>query len=262
LKQTKKEKIDLWSEVSSDFIRAYAYEHGGEIYNFMNKYEIGHSAYGKMMDAVGRTKHVLAHRLYGHHLIYDFPYNSPENIPVFLEHELSDLFTKTGLPVFPGDLLENTPLLKYCSKLTKNWNFVNGFDVLAGTIAIWQGVEKVSEAFNYELTIDTFSDFAKTFGVGALEVAVALSSANPFLLIAASLHLTSGIRALLNDSATIKFRKNIDTLFIEFSIDSFNVKKYIKQYNINNEVGDLSINKTVKLYSLNEKFNEYKIPNN
>jgi hypothetical protein len=248
LKQTEKEIVDTLSEVSSDFIRAYAYGHGEKIYDFMNKFEIGHSAYGRMMDAVGRTKHILAHRLYGHHLIYDFPYSSPKNIPAFLEHELSDLFTKMGLPIFPGELLENTPLLKYCSNLTKNWNFVNGFDVLAGTIAIWQGVEKVSEAFNYELTIDTFSDFAKTFGIGALEVAIALSSANPFLLIAAGLHLTSGVRALLNDSATINFRKNIDTLFIEFSLDSFNVQRYIAKYNIQKEIKEYSLKNNASEY--------------
>jgi hypothetical protein len=217
----------------------------------MDKFEIGHSAYGKMMDEVGKTKRVLAHRLYGHHLIYDFPFSSPENIPAFLEHELSDLFTKMGLPIIPGELLENTPLLKYCKKLKNNWNFVNGFDILAGTIAIWQGVEKVSEAFNYELTIDTFSDFAKTFGVGALELAIALSSANPFLLIAAGLHLTSGIRALFNDSATIKFRTNINTLFIEFSVDAFNIQRYIATYSIQNEI---------KEYSLKNNINEYLFP--
>lgn len=248
MRKTEKERIIKLSEVSSDFIRAYAYEHGDKIYDFMNEFEIGHSTYGKMMDAVGRTKKVLAHRLYGHHLIYDFPYNSPENIPAFLEHELSDLFTKMGLPIIPGELLENTPLLKYCKKLTKNWNFVNGFDILAGTIAIWQGVEKVVEAFRYELTIDTFSDFAKTFGVGVLEFAIALSSANPFLLIAADLHLASGVRALLNDSATIKFRKNINTLFIEFSIDSFNVQRYIDTYGIQEKINEYSLKNNISEY--------------
>ncbi|MDR2718687.1 MAG: hypothetical protein LBB89_11590 [Treponema sp.] len=257
MKQTEKDCHNTLYEVSSDFIRAYSYKHGKEIYDFMNKFEIGRSAYGEMMDAVGRTKQVLAHRLYGHHLIYDFPYNSSENILAFLEHELSDLFTKMGLPIFPGELLENTPLLKYCNKLTKNWNFVNGFDILAGTIAIWQGIEKVSEAFNYELTIDTFSDFAKTFGVGALELAIALSSANPFLLLAAGLHLTSGIRGLFNDGATIIFRKNIKSLLIEFSLDCFNIKEYIKTYNINNEIDNFLFTKTEVSYSIGEQIKKY-----
>ena len=248
MKQTEEEYIDKLKEVSSDFISAYAYKHGREIYDFMNKFEIGHSVYGKMMDAVGRTKKVLAHRLYGHHLIYDFPYSSHENVPAFLEHELSDLFTKMGLPIIPGEILENTPLLKYCKKLTKNWNFVNGFDILAGTIAVWQGVEKVSEAFNYELTIDTFSDFAKTFGIGVFELAIALSSANPFLLIATGLHLTSGVRALFNDSATIIFRKNIDTLFIEFSVDCFNVQRYTTTYGIQEKIKEYSLENNISEY--------------
>jgi hypothetical protein len=248
-----------FGEFASYYIRDYAYTHGNKIYDFMNKYDIGHSAYGSMMDAIGRSKNVVAHRLYGHHLIFDFPFDTPGNIPAFLEHELSDLFTKMGLPILPGELLENTFLLKYCKTLTKNWNFVNGFDLLSGTIAIWQGIEKISEAFNYELSIDTFSDFAKTFGIGALEFAIALSSANPFLLIAAGLHLTSGIRALFNEGATILFRKNIKSLFIEFSIGSFNVKKHIDLYNINNEIENLSINNSIKSYLLNDRFNEYKI---
>jgi hypothetical protein len=254
------EKIAELGETSAAYIRDYAYKHGDCIYNFMDQYNIGHSEYGKMMDAVGKTKHVIAHRLYGHHIIYDFPLKTPKNIPAFLEHELSDLFTKMGLPILPGELIENTPLLKYCSKLSNNWNFVNGFDILFGTIAIWQSIEKVSQAFNYEITIDTFDDFAKTFGVGALELAIAISSANPFLLIAASLHLTSGIRALFNDRATILFRKNISTLMIEFSLDSFNIQKYIKMYNISNETIDYSINNKLKVYSFDNKLNEYKLP--
>jgi hypothetical protein len=246
--ENSKEKIAELSEASSVYIRDYAYKHGDSIYNFMNQYNVGHSEYGKMMDAVGRTKHVMAHRLYEHHMLYDFPLKTPENIPAFFEHEFSDLFTKMGLPILPGELIENTPLLKYCSKLSKNWNFVNGFDILSGTIAIWQGVEKVSQAFNYEITIDTFGDFAKTFGVGALELAIAISSANPFLLIAASLHLTSGIRSLFNDGATIKFRKNIETLFIEFTLGDFNVARYIKMYNIKEELKNYSLNNNINGY--------------
>jgi hypothetical protein len=257
--QTSKDTFEKISEVSSYYLRDYAYKHGNKIYNFMNKYEVGHSAYGKMMDAIGRTKHIMAHRLYGHHLIYDFPFEAPENIAVFLEHELSDLFTKMGLPILPGELIENTTLLKYCSKLSQNWNFVNGFDILSGTIAIWQGIEKVSEAFSYELTIDTFGDFAKTFGVGTLELAIALSSANPFLLIAAGLHLTSGIRALFNDGAVIKFRKNINTLFIEFSVDAFNIQKYIKEYAINDVVKVHSVKNAIGKYSINNFIDEYKL---
>jgi hypothetical protein len=82
-------------------------------------------------------------------------------------------------------------------------------------------------------------------------LAIALSSANPFLLIAAGLHLTSGIRALLNDSATIKFRTNINTLLIEFSVDAFNIQRYIATYSIQNEI---------KKYSLKNNINEYLFP--
>jgi hypothetical protein len=259
VKTTEKQQIDMLNNVSTDYIRDYAYKHGKEIYNFMNKYGVGHSAYGKIMDAAAKGKGVLAHRLYGHHLIYDFPLDSPENIPAFLEHELSDIFTKQGLPILPGELLENTPLLKYCKGLTRNWNFLNGFDILSGTVAIWQGVETAIASFNDELTVDTFDDFAKTFGVGALELAIAVSSANPLLLIAAGLHLTSGIRALLNDGAVIYFRRNINTLFIEFTLDSFNIQNYIKEYSINNTLNEFSVDNALNEFSIDNTLNEFSI---
>jgi len=45
--------------------------------NFLaDKYKIGQNDYGALMDAAAKGKQVMAHRLYGHHLIYDFPLNS------------------------------------------------------------------------------------------------------------------------------------------------------------------------------------------
>jgi hypothetical protein len=259
MKNKFKDNTKKYCELSSHFIKEYAYKHGDEIYTFMDKYDIGCSTYGKMMDAIGRAKNTVAHRLYGHHLIFDFPYASPQNIPAFIEHEFSDLFTKMGLPILPGELIENTPLLKYCNKLTKNWNFINGFDLLSGTIAIWQGIERTTEAFNYELSIDTFSDFARTFGIGTLEFAIAISSANPLLLIAASLHLTSGIRALFNDGSTILFRKNLKSILMEFSLDSLNINKYIEFFTMRNELSKYSINNELIESSLKNEIEKYSI---
>jgi hypothetical protein len=252
-------KMGRLGEVTTYYIRDYVYKHGNDIYNFMNKYDIGHSTYGSLMDGIGRTKKVLAHRLYGHHLIFDFPFDTPKNIPAFIEHEFSDLFTRMGLPILPGELLENTQLLNYCNTLSNNWNFINGFDILSGTIAIWQGVEKVLSAFNNEMSINTFYDLANTFGIGTLEFVLSLSSANPFLLIAAALHLTSGIRALFNDGATILFRKYIVHFSIEFAIESFNVNNYIELYNVNSAIENLSIGKRIESYSLNNQLNNYGI---
>ena len=230
------------NEISSHYLREYAYENGDKIYAFMEKYGIGESAYGALMDSAAKGKHVLAHRLYGHHLIYDFPLSDPNKIPAFLEHELSDLFTKMGLPVIPGEMLENTELLKYCKGLSKNWNFVNGFDLLAGTIALWQGIEKINETFIKGYSVDTFEEFANTLGIGALELALAMSSANPLLLIATILHLTSGIKGLINDGSVIFFRKNFENVLIEFSMNSLNINAYLKSYSIDNSINTLSIN--------------------
>ena len=110
--------------LESSALREYAYSHGKDIYDFMNKYDIGKSAYGSLMDKAAEGQQVIAHRLFGHHLIYDFPINDKKEIAAFLEHEFSDLFTKQGLPIIPGEVLHDAGMIKYCNSLTNNWNFI------------------------------------------------------------------------------------------------------------------------------------------
>ncbi len=211
--------------IGRHYLRNQAHRHGDEIYAFMKRFGIGESAYGKMMDAAAKGKGVMAHRLYGHHLAYDFPIQDPAHIWDFLEHELSDLFTKQGLPILPGELVENTPLLKYCARLTDNWNFLNGFDVLSAVASIHQASADLRSAISESMSVDTLPDMARTLGLGAIELALAVSSANPFLLIGAVLELTAGIRGFCNSGAQIYMRIQTDCLAIEFDVDSLNLQK-------------------------------------
>jgi len=194
-----------------------------KIAKFMDKHNIGKSEYGKLMDMVGREKGVFLHRLYGHHLVYDFPINQPEHIIDFLVHEFSDLFTKNGLPIIPGELLENAP--GWLKKLTittnepcKNWNFINGFDLLAGTIAIFTASRDLRSAIVNEMSVESLGDFAKTIGVGIFELAVAISTANPLLLIGSIIELTAGIKTPL-------WRRLIDYLLSK----KYSLKKLCKK---------------------------------
>ena len=155
-----KENNDLPCNLSSNFIRGYAYKNGNAIYEFMDKFEIGKSNYGRIMDAAAKGKGVIAHRLYGHHLIFNLPLGSPQKIKPFAEHIFSDLFTKQGIPIIPGEILENTHLLKICDKLTNSWDFVNGFDILAATVAFYRGFDKFKKIINYDMSINDFKDFA------------------------------------------------------------------------------------------------------
>ena len=131
---THKDYYEYLSDVGSSWLSEFAYhgqlygKHGpqlmdkslcDEIAAFMDKYGIGKSEYGKLMDALGKKKAFL-HRLYEHHLIHDFPIKNPEDIIDFLVHEFSDLFTKNGLPIIPGELLEDAPA--WLQKLTRNPN--------------------------------------------------------------------------------------------------------------------------------------------
>lgn len=250
----KKNQYDLFNDAAASTIREYAYQNGSQIYDFMKKYHIGESQYGKIMDAAAQGKKVIAHRLYGHHLVYDFPIDSSENIGPFLEHLFSDLFTKQGIPIIPGEILENTGLLKVCDKLKGSWNFVNGFDLLAGTVSIYQGFERFQSAMKEEMSVDDFKDFAQTIGVGAMELAIALSTANPFLLIGSVLHLTSGLKGMLNDGAVIYFKNIQRSLTIEFAVDSLNVKAYLDEYSVHRAVESISVEN-----SLNEIILPYKL---
>lgn len=235
-------------EIEAAILREHAYKHGKDIYEFMNKYDIGKSAYGKLMDQAGRGKNVMAHRLYGHHLVYDFPLDDLGNTSDFFEHILSDIFTKQGIPILPGEILNDLGLLNVCDKLKGSWNFVNGFDILSGTIAIYKGLDKFKKAYDGIESVDDFKDLANTFGIGSLELAIALSTANPFLLIGAVLHLSSGLQGLINDGTVIYFSKLHNALSVKFSVEALNVNAYLDSISLDSSSDNLSL--TAELDSL------------
>ena len=245
----KNERMKL-SQIASDYLREYSYAHGNEIFTFMKVNGIGESAFGQLMDAAAKGKGVIAHRLYGHHFLYNFPINNMKDVAPFLEHLFSDLFTKQGLPIIPGELLKDKNILKCCDSIKRSWNFVNGFDILSGTIAIYSGVFDFKNAFIDGLTIDSFGDFIKTSGYGALEVAIAFSTANPFLLIGGILSLTSGLKGLLNSNATVFFRNIQYGLTLEFAVNSLSIEAYLKNYKLGEAIKSYTVEKNILNYSV------------
>lgn len=248
------ENKDILEDASLAYLRDYAYKNGRAIYDFMDKNKIGASAYGSMMDQAAKGKGVIAHRLYGHHLIYDFPVNDIKQVAPFLEHLFSDIFTKQGLPIIPGEILDNLGLLKCCDSIKRSWNFVNGFDILGGTVAIYKGLDEFKKSFVIGMSVDDFEDFAKTIGVGALELAIAMSTANPFLLIGSILHLTSGLKGMLNEGSVIYFKNLHKGLTIEFSTDSLKIDRYINKYSIEESIKGKSLDTHLKRKALPYKY--------
>lgn len=248
------ENDNTLDSIAVNYIRDYAYKNGGHIYDFMDANKIGHSAYGKLMDASAKGKGVIAHRLYGHNLLFDFPVENIHDIAPFLDHLVSDLFTKQGLPIIPGEVLKDVGLLKCCDSIRKSWNFVNGFDILSGTVAIYQGVETFKNHFVSGDSIETIHEVANTLGVGVLELAIAMSTANPFLFIGGILSLTSGLEGLLNDGAIVYFVNRNKTLSLEFSYDALNLETYIKKFRIENEIKDLTVKSAIKDLKFPYKF--------
>lgn len=206
------------------------------IYKFMKKYEIGESEYGTIMDIAAEGKHIMAHRLYGHHIIYDFP-DEFNKIPDFLLHETSDLFTNMGLPILPGDLIENTKIIKYCKHISHpNWNFINGFDILAATASIYTGSKMYLKTLKEEIAVENIKDIANTFGVGAIELALACSTANPFLLFGSFLHIASGIKGICNDGAVIYFDKVTNHWRLQVSFKKYSMQYFAKNNKIDSKI--------------------------
>ncbi len=229
------------NQLASMYIREVGYKYGNKIYEFMDKFDIGKNYYGKIMDAAAHGKGVIAHRLYGHHFIYDIPIENPQYILQFYEHLFSDLFTRQGLPILPGEILEDVGLLKVCDKLTKNWNFINGFDILTATVSIYSSLPKFKKAIKGSYTINSIDELAKQLGVGAIELAIAISSANPFLLIAAILEITSDVLGIFNKGDRIFFDATNQKLTLTFSIKSLDLNSKIKQLSLNTKISSFKI---------------------
>lgn len=198
---------------ADDILSAYS-KKSDAVYDIMEKYQIGHSEYGRLMDKAGKGKHTMAHRLYGHHILYDFPINNPNQILAFLEHLLSDSFTKMGLPILPGDILEDVGMLKWCNSLEHNWNFVNGFDVLSGTVALIQGIQSFQKCFSQEGDDRSARSLAMQIGIGTFELLIAASTYNPFLLIGSLLTMTSGMAGFIRKGTRAHIEYNRNRLII------------------------------------------------
>lgn len=227
--------------------------HHQPIYQWMKDYGLGESAYGKLMDAVGRRKGVFDHRHFGHHVVYDFPFGNLDNAPDFIEHLLiSDFFTKQGIPIIPGEFLESSGIREFCKVQTLRWNFVNAFDLLAGTLAIYDGCRNIKTYWNGDNSIESFAELAKQLGVGTTELAIAVSTQNPFLLIGAALHLAGTTKGILTSPSKAYFRKILGQYVLVVAPVDFSIGKCWEEY-------ELSVERSWKGYSPHEVLAAYKL---
>ncbi len=207
------------------------YSHDAPIYLWMKNNGLGESSYGAIMDAVGRRPGIFDHRHFGHHVIYDFPIGDLRNAPDFLEHLLiSDFFTKQGIPLVPGELLEEAGIRELCTVKTLQWNFVNAFDVLSGTLAIYGGYKNISTYWDGQESIESFTDLAKQLGVGVLELAIAASTKNPFLLFGATLQLAGTMRGVFTSPTKAYFRRIAGQYVLVFAPYEFSIQNCWKEY--------------------------------
>lgn len=246
ISSTEREKLD---RIASQILREKAYQL--PIYEWMKKNGIGESEYGRYLDSMGRQEHVFHHRLFGHHPIYDFPFNNPEKIPEFLEHVwFSDSATKQGLPILPGDFIKNTNVLKFCSQKTIEWNFVNAFDLLSGTLAIYAGYKNCVKYFDEVESIESFSELSKQVGIGILELALSIKNTNPFLLIGAILQIAGSIKGVFNDASNIYFRKIYNQYYFIVTGPEMNIEKVIDSYYLEDADLENKLSSNVKSYYL------------
>lgn len=244
------------NELASKFLSDYGYNHSKDIQKFINKHKIGKSEVGKLMDLKGKGREAV-HRLYGHHIVYDFPIENPKEIKDFIEHIFSDLFTNQGIPILPGEMLEDLNLLKYCKRLQgrENWNLVNGFDILTATISIYSSTKSLSKVLNSNYSIDTFEDFAKKLGVGALELAIAMSTCNPFLFIGAILEITSGIIATLNEGSRVYIEISNNKFRLDVKNNMLSLGESNKRLSLEYKTNQFFLQKDINRFGIDEKLN-------
>ncbi|MEQ9279399.1 MAG: hypothetical protein RLN83_07855 [Balneola sp.] len=230
-------KRERYSEISSHYIREYAYQNGDNIYDWMKKNGIGESEYGKYLDSLGRDKGFFNHRLYGHQPLYDFPFEAPENIPDFLEHILiSDLFTKQGLPIIPGEIIKDQNLKPYFNSIGYEWNFMNGFDLLASSLAVYNNYKLSLKYFKGEVAISTIDELAKHIGVSGIHIALALHTCNPLLVISSLISMGGAIAGTTNSNYRIYFNKVARMYSVDKSEKNHDPTNIVGSYDANNVV--------------------------
>ena len=236
-----------WQEASSHYIRQYAYDNGDYIYRWMKNNGIGESAYGRLIDSFGQKPGVFYHRLHGHHPVYDFPISNPEDIPDFLEHIfISDFFTKQGLPVIPGEIMENNFVKQIFNDVGMDWNFVNAFDLLAGTLAIYNNYKITSQYWSGTASLDSLHEIAKILGVTTIHIALAFSSHNPLLLLSSLISVAGTLKGLLNNKQVIYFKKVGNSFSVTATTSSFDLDKITPSYAVNNVVGSYQLKNYLK----------------
>ncbi len=273
-----------FSSIASDYINTYISKNSHNkqgIYAFMKKYKIGESEYGEFIDILGRSNseiknylekninnlneqmvcklqeiiesnvNYIAHRLRGHHLIADFPYNDLQKIPDFLEHVLiSDFPTPMGLPIIPAKIVEELSIKKYCDGLNSNWNFINSFQLLSATISIYRNLSLLNKSIENNLTINSIETLAIKLGYNGLEIAIAISKANPFLLIGGIIGITSTLVELFQDENNAYFNKILESFSIRFNLQTTDLNYDLNKYNLNHIIEECCFKKSLDSYKI------------
>jgi len=164
------------------------------LYNYIDKTDLGKSLVGKEMDKAGRW--MFNHRFGGGHLwwmeLKERPINQWGDV---IEHLASDFFTKAGLPyAFDGSMIKgNKNLLKLFSqsKSSDNWAMINGFEFIAGSSSL---IFSVYDAKHLKNGYQSDLAFAMDGLFVALNIAGGISSANPLLIIGALIKSSTIIR--------------------------------------------------------------------
>lgn len=198
------------------------------IYKFMKAHNIGESEYGKILDESGRIKKLFYHRLEGHHPIFDLPFNDPDHIPDFIEHVwISDSATKQGLPIIPHRFLEHSIVKSYIQKKTIEWNFLNVFDLMVGTLAVYAGYKNCQRYFAELDSIDSFEKLAIELGIGLKELALSVYRHNPLLFIGAIFQLIGTAKGLLNSSDEVYFKQTTSKYYMIISDPTEDLEKIV-----------------------------------
>ena len=86
-------------------------------------------------------------------------------------------------------------------------------------------------------------------GVGIFELAIAMSTTNPLLLIGALIELTAGIRGIFNDGDLIYMEKQLHSISLQFSLQNNSIESALRAISLESTLHNISLDNTLEQVS-------------
>lgn len=91
------------------------------------------------------------------------------------------------------------------------------------------------------VSYDTLEEIAKELGVGVIELCIAFSRNNPFMLLCAVVKISSAVIGTLNDPGDVFFERLLESYTMNIELNSVSLKNYMESSSIDNFLDEISL---------------------